>query len=505
MMRVAYVSSSFGQNLNRFGVSAEGQALISSNMSGMRAVQGLRQFSIASDSLVDIKPGDVGRGIGFSLSQGALLGYGPDGRPVTAPHDLQVLQVTAFENDPSKGNFVRVMASHDITEFPQSQVIGGTKGMAPEVSQGYIDKVMRGIGAADLQGVSAVITMDDLKKERHLHYEQMFTSLWEYTQANMQGGKQFSGLNMPVGSDFHSWAEKARAFEADPSREIAAIHKAATQADKFDHDLVLRELVQRARGADLTATQFGHVFGAVPEVFDMGTNAGTWYERTGQFFTPAEMAAVGRGVVSGHTQFFLSSLGSKGGLGSIEPRAFELLNSPNLGVLGTEIQAEIAGRMMTAYPGKLLERDALTESLKSMVHPGSRQGAMSASAILGSLGEGEIIPAGSTDLRITGVGDIHIPGTGILGQLSPLKSAAGTMVHPDLAHAYRDVLDTAAKHDARNVTDDVMRRSLAKLQGHVAQARMLSVTGNQGLARGKLPGSRSLTALLPTEGMLIGS
>jgi hypothetical protein len=277
MMRVAYVSSSFGQNLNRFGVSAEGQALISSNMSGMRAVQGLRQFSIASDSLVDIKPGDVGRGIGFSLSQGALLGYGPDGRPVTAPHDLQVLQVTAFENDPSKGNFVRVMASHDITEFPQSQVIGGTKGMAPEVSQGYIDKVMRGIGAADLQGVSAVITMDDLKKERHLHYEQMFTSLWEYTQANMQGGKQFSGLNMPVGSDFHSWAEKARAFEADPSREIAAIHKAATQADKFDHDLVLRELVQRARGADLTATQFGHVFGAVPEVFDMGTNAGTWY------------------------------------------------------------------------------------------------------------------------------------------------------------------------------------------------------------------------------------
>lgn len=487
MIRAGYVSGELGPTLAGTGVTAEGQLLVSDRLATQRAVRQWKQFDVASNqmtglaNLIDKETGSSWS-INKLLPKGTFLGYGPEGRPVTLPEEMFVTQATAFAKDAAKGDFIRVMAMKDIENIRYSKVFGGAKGMAVSVSPEYLEKVLtQHAGVAQTRGdiyrgIDAIITMDELKKNRGLHYNQMFTSLWDFTKQNMKSG-------LTQGST----------FAQDPAGMIADIRKAALNADKFDHETVLQRIVGLAREAKLTSEQMGHVFGAVPEVFG-------GIEAMGPL-SAAEEAEIRKGFATGATQLFFEGLGGPGAgrTATIEPRMFELLAAPHFGTLGPQIQKEVAERMVTAYPHRLIEQKTITKALLSVMTPKAMKGAKSAADILENIGKSSL-PLESTGLRIAGIGDIVVPSAATVSQLAGYKTAAGLTVEPPLALAYRKVLETAEKHEAREVTDQVMRKELANLQNELATARIASVTGTKGLLRHRLPGSAFLTAVQPTLG-----
>jgi len=328
-----------------------------------------------------------------------------------------------------------------------SKVFGGAKGMAKEVGPHSISKTLSAIDVSLSGGyassVDAIITMDELKKNRGLHYNQMFTSLWEYTQLNMESGKQVSSL--------------ASNYANNPIKTIAKLNSLATQSDKFSHDLMLKNITQIARGASLTPSQFGNVFGAVPEVF------GSEYQSIMGSLSLAEIESMNKGVATGITQLFFEGLGGPGAgkMATIEPRMFELLQASHLGSLGSDLQTEIATRMMATYPEKLLEQDALTTSLESLVNPSKRSGSLLASNILQDLEERKLgLPLEATSAHISGFGDVYIPSSNSISQLSSYKTAAGHVVTPDLVNTYQSLLEAGVAHEKGEITSEALQKQI---------------------------------------------
>jgi hypothetical protein len=484
MARTAYLSSSLGHRLAGTGVTAEGQLLVSTALSDQRAVRMWSQLDVASDRMVDLAPhvahSKAHWEIGKMMPKGSMLGYGPGGQPVILPTDMTIEQATAFTADRAKGDFIRVMATQDIERMRYAKVFGGAKGMAVTVSPEYIRQVLaQHAGLGEMRDplwrtVEAVVTMDELKKNKALHYNQMLTALWDFSKHNMQSGLQIS--------------EQAQRFQSDPHAVIAQMRRIALDADKFDHNVMLREIMQLARGAKLTANQLGGVFGAIPEVYgDLGILGP---------LSAAEAAEVKRGVAFGFTQLHFEGLGGPGAgkTATIEPRMYELLSSPHLGGAGSAIQQEVAERMIATYPHRLAEQQELTSALRSVMKPGRRFGATPASALAAM----EALPTTGTYMKVGSLGDIYIPGTSTLSQLAPYRTAGGGLVHPDLASKYMGLVGLAAEYERKGITAERMQGALLDMRDELHKARIATITGKGGLLRGRLPGSVALTAVQPT-------
>jgi len=485
MMRAAYVSADLDPRLAGTGVTSEGQLLISNRMRDQRAVNQWQQFDVASDQLQEL--GDLIKGqtgskwdINQTLPGGTVLGRGPDGRPVVLPQDMHISTATAFAKDKAKGDFIRVMGMKEIERMRYSKVFGGAKGMAVSVPQQYIEDVLtQHAGMAQsrgdiFSGIDTIITMDELKKNRGLHYNQMFTSLWDFNQQNMKSGMA-----------------KGSRFAKTPQAVIAEIRRAVLDADKFDHEKALGRIMGLARKANLTPHQMGRVFGAVPDIFDDLSALGP--------LSAAEAAEIKSGVATGATQLYFEGLGGPGAgrTATIEPRMFELLGSPHFGSAGLGLQSEVAERMIATYPERFMEQREITKSLRSVMKPGKGTLGEAAGDLLLKMDE-EILPLKSTTLGISGVGNIYIPGAAEVSQLSEYQTAAGKGVLSPLGHSYRDVIETAAAYESKDVTADVMQRKLGSLQNALVGARVATVTGTKGALRNRLPGSVFLTAVQPT-------
>jgi hypothetical protein len=492
MEKVMYISDRYAPELEGTGITPEGAGIRTSRRAAERGVRRYAQFNIARDETMDlfgILEGSEGAAGEWTINKkaaaGTFLGYSPEGRPVVLEEDMFLSRATAFEADRAKGDFVRVMALRDITDTRYGKVFGGGKQMLTTTSQQYAINIGRGnlgLPRRMLEDIDTIITMGELKKNRNLHYNQMFSSLWEYTTANMTEGKHMATL--------------ATNFVGDPWKIMAQMQRSAMLQDKFSHEVMLGQIHGLAKAARLSPAEMGRVFGAVPDIFPQGIEA------MGAL-APAEREAISKGIVTGWSQFFFEDVGGPGSgrMATIEPRMFEMLNQPGfkLGGVGAMLQADIAHRMTAMYPERLLEERLLVESLRSLTDFGKLPNAVTAEEVLGGL-QKNILPATATNVRIGGIGDIAIPGAQAVSQLAEFRTSTGDIVASDLAHAYRGVLESAKAYGAGDITKDVMLEDLASLRNEVAQARSLAITGEGGILRGRLPGSMFLTAVPPTAG-----
>lgn len=493
VVRSAFVSSALGPQLSGTGVTSEGQFLLSDKLAPQFQMNKWTQFDIATGSAVELPsllkgaPGSDVWDINKRVEAGTFLGYDPTGKPVTLEEDMFLSRATAFSQDRNKGDFIRVMAMQDISK-PRYAKYFGIKGMGVSVSPGYLEDVLTDATQQQsdmFRNIDAIVTMDELKKNRALHYNQMFSSLWEFTQINMQSNKQPGTL--------------ASNFGNNPQQVIAEIRKnAMTQPGIFSHEAALSNIVNIAREAQLTPEQMGGVFGAVPEVFGGLSPLGN--------LSAAEATAIGRGVAVGATQLFMEETTgpTAGRMATLEPRGYELMGVQHFGELGPRLQQDIAGRMMAAYPERLFEQQELNEAILSLSKPGRRQGSVSVADMLGKM-EDRLLPNEASNVRLPGkLGDLYIPSAASMSQLAAYQTSGGQAVTPDLATAYQRVLRSAQAYESRDITIDILNKEVENLRQELNRARIATVTGKGGLLRNRVPGSAFLRAVQPTAGQELG-
>lgn len=487
MARTTYISSRYAPQLQALGVTPEGMGIISSELAAAREVEELVTYEISTSRVSRQLAAELEEGVGRwklnkPFSAGMYLGKTPAGDVSVLPEDVQMLEARAFEADKNKGDFIRLTGKRRVEPGPLGKVYLGGKMMAWEKSPKYIQGVMETVGLGDFAKADALVIMDELKKNQRLLYNQLFSSLWKYSKINMSSDKNMSTL---MSNFIHDPFATARQIEETYM---------TLGGDRLPDEQVIRQAYSMAKEAKLNPLQMGRVFGALPDVFSE-------WESMLPGLDPAARAQIMRGGAEAFTQFFYGGPGSAGagGLATIEPRLFELLGSPHFGATGAEIQSEIAGRMIQQYPFRLAEQAELDRLFANLTKPGQIAGAMSPAAFLEDVNlRKTTLAAEATALHIPGIGDIAIPAEGTVKQLAGRVTPEGKILESQLGIEYRKMAEQAALYAAGDINKKDMLRSLDQLAGKVGHAKALTVSGAGGLLRGRLPGSRFLTAVTPT-------
>lgn len=525
LVRTLFVSPERAAELASVGMNVEGSGLISTAKLPMFAQEELVRYKVSSRDLhglagvlgnLDQTRWDLNQAV---IKKGTVLGRGPTGELITVPETFKALEAVRYQ-DKNLQDFVKVVGTRTHENMEWFKVFGDTKAMMRSIPQRQLSaSVSYVFGGGDLGydlgynlPVHALVTADELRKTRSLHYKQIFTSLHEFTKENFNKG-------LVSTSNFYN----------DPAKVIAAIERNATQLGRFQHEYVLSEAYQLARTARLTPAQMGGVFGAVPDVFGLKNLGEEWLHLTttgellrrsirkgapisqeeaarqarallagperekwarGYGISSEEITRIGMKAPVGLAQFHFGGRWGPGSgkLGTIEPRLYELLSSPHLGELGPMLQEEISTRMFGRYGFRAEEQRALAASISSMIGLRGRAGA------LPSAWTQAMSQAGGL-LNIPGMGDVSIPSTQAISQLASYKTAAGMEVRPQLGVAYEQLIEDARKLQTGAISQQEMRKSIEAVREEAQRAYSGTVTGKGGLLRGRLEGSRFLTAV----------
>jgi hypothetical protein len=498
LVRTMYISERHAKALSAAGIGTQGTIAISSDLSVQRATAMLQPYDIGSETVSEelkslLPKGQTYWELNKEVPEGMFLGYDPMGKPISLPQRSSIISARLVQ-DKNKHEFLQLNTTKELEDLRWSKVFGGGKGMAGEIPTARIQSVIGNILGRNLptQDYMAIVSMGELKKNRMLHYQQLFTALWDHSKANMQSGKTISTLSSN--------------FLKDPLAIIAQVKKKALHGDKYNHEMILRESMRLARGGALTPSQMGEVFGAVPDVFGLNTDSpnalmsewsASMMKASGQsaknvMLSQREASEILRGGARSITQFFFEGLGGPGAgsRGTIEPRFIDILDNPWWGKTGQAIQGELIQRMGAEKYGRILEQEFLGKSLASMIQPKTIAGSITASSVVGK----ELWDQGFS-MNLKGIGDIVVPPAERMSQLASYTTASSLPVTPDLALDYKNFVEQAQLYEQGKIPKEAMRSELDTLIGKVSRARTGTVSGKGGLLRGELPGSRFLTSV----------
>jgi len=487
--KTAYVSAQHTQALQSAGVTTEGMGLLSTRLRDAREVEKITTYDVSSGAVSEDVKKLLGKGAfsqktfsNTTLSKGTFLGLDPEGRPLTLGSNSSLIEANAFL-DIKKKNFLRIITKEDVPFSPYEKTYLGGKMMAANVKPGYIKDIMeKTLGAGHIDNVDAIVAMDELRKNKRLFYNQMFSSLWNYTKMRVDSGKTTSSL--------------AFNFANDPLKVIQSIAKNNIINDIRNEEGVLREAWEIARRGRLSPEEIGSVFGAVPEVFGAE-------HPLRPFLSSAENIAVNKGVAEGFTQFFYGGPGGSGAgnRATIEPRLWELLTSSHFGPLGKELQADIAYRMVSSNPELIEDQKIINSSLQSLVAGKKIASAQSPSALIAGIPKEQLLPTKSSVLSVPGFGDIKIPGEEVSSRFATRILPSGYAMASPLGLTYRNFIEQAALYEADKIDKPVMGRAVDTLASELAVHQTAMVTGKGGLLGNRLPGSRVFTAVTATSGI----
>lgn len=490
MLRARFISSKHQHLLEGTGVHAEGQFLLSTKRSAELAVDELSQIKIDASrigsgisDLINLKSGKAHWDINQGIEEGAFLGYSPEGSLIEAKENMKLLHATIF-GDAEEGTMLRIATTKRLEHinFAKYQGHKATAALTPAAQIVNVLGQLKDPHSMPMPGeeIDLLMTMDELRKNRSMHYNQMFTSLWEINNERMQMGKK--------------WLPEVSAFQADPRNWINQIEDAALTMPVAEQDpFKMRQISTLAKQSYLDPGELADVFGAVPEAMeDLGG-----IKALGEGWREAELSAIQNSVsVRGVTQLFFAGAGPETGAGSrasLEPRTMELLQGPAWGELGPQVQEDIMKRMVATYPERLFEQKELMTSLGSMEQLTSRGEGMTPTELMKATGK-HLLPDKGTNLKISGVGDVYIPGSSTIKQLASYQTPSGKAIDMPLAHAYKDLIETASSFEQSNVTREVLNKKLDEVASLTGQAALGTVTKKGGLLRNKISGSSYLRA-----------
>lgn len=486
VLRTAFISSRLDAQLADAGVSQMGSFIFSKNAAPLLSQDKITSFQVASDTISPefkallTKAGGPDRFIiDKMMTKGTYLGLDPEGNPVKLTEDTMISQAEAFEKTAGKGDFLKISGTTTITPTDQFKAFG-IKGMGTSHEQRYIDEVVGSVIPMSRVGqVSAAVTMDELKKNKSLLYDQMFSATYEFMNANKNRGYKINGVG--------------EAFLANPIETISRLRQSASRSSSFDRKMI-GHIKGLARAGQFSSEQMGLTFGAVPEALgDEGISAlGT--------LSKEELKRIKAGVAIGGTKFRYGGEGGSGAgrTGTIEPRFFDFLQSPHFKRFNGRIEQDFKERMMVQYPERVLEEELLTKSLKTMIEPSKIPNAVSAESLLEQVKQGGV--TGSEVFLDTPSGSIFIPSDQNLGSIASYQTPTGKTIDSPLTLAYQDLIESTAAYNKGDLTKETFDAKLADLRKTVFESKIKTIVGKSGqnggaLLRGAIQGSETLTAL----------
>jgi hypothetical protein len=434
----------------------------------------------------------VRAGKAAEVPAGTVLGWTQEGAPFVTktPEEQRIVAATRFFSE-GQGYYETVSHLETQRMAKWEKFFGDLKAVFRFSDPREIAGTVRGVGGeAIAQGVDIVASMDELKKNASLHNKQMITALWEMAE------------NRPALS------AAGEMFYKSPVTTMRAVSARAVTEAGYEHPRMVESLMRFAREEiGVTAREFGQVFGAVPSA--LGAEEAEALAR-GVGATGGQIAAMGEGLAAGRAQVFYGGtkeLTGAGGLGSLEPRAFEMMRGGGFGQLGRDLSEEFAQRLVYTEPERAATHEALTRTLQSMVGKADL-GDVSAKWDVAARGyerrgfqewiEGLGREGGM--LRLGGeFGDVFVPSPAALEHMQPFRTAGGQAIKGELSNIFHGL----AVHGAQTYAQDEAL-SAAAMRQHIAQAAQAfhkhqapAGKGMGGLLRGKLLGSRFLTGVAP--------
>ncbi len=421
------------------------------------------------------------------FTHGEILGHDAQGIPI---HFENGMEITGGYKYTDKGGSFLKITGREIQNAGLREKVFGTDKIVADFGQGagFIQQAIRehanGLNDFSVQEAKVLTSMDTLKKNRALHNIQMFSALQDYIQEFMNKG----GVK---GFKAWEWVEP---------RANQIIQEATTGGGPINYKHIIESAYAMTRQAnlpagatgDLPAEAIGRIFGAVPKVDK------ELYEEFGMkgIFNIHEQAEIERGVVHGIGQYYFGGKSNAGGLGSIEPRAFELLSAGQFGKLSGAIKDDLARRMVLANPEALIEQDTLASALHSMKH-GTKITEGIASYDIANLKAGDIdtILEKGGHVNLAGTVDkassIYIPGQENSISMRTYTTPSGLEVTPELSHRYASFLESAYGTANGAISRQATNTEFGNLIRTLGESHARTITGKDfGLARNKVMGSQ---------------
>ncbi len=468
--------SRFGEKV--FGGVAGGAGMISKSLSDQLEHDSPLQLKVSavSDTMQKILgESKTGEGIfnfpkpltSLNLTPGEIIGYGPGGEAIHFEEGMNIAGARLHEDDGKE--FVKFFGTKTVKPT-NPKFFGGGKFVAEIADQGKIDRLLRQETNLGFDGVRAVIDMGELKKNRALHNQQMLSALFDFTHQNMK--RQGKTLDSTIFS-----------------QSIQDI------ASSTNHEINTQRILGMAREAQFTPHQMGLTFGAVPEVF-----GDKWKTIMGGL-SAEEITHIDSGHAYGVTSLFYGGIPTSGGMGSVEPRFFEMLRGSQYGSLGQKIIGDISQRQILSNPETVREQSLLSQALGS-INSGAKGmsgvssyhiGDMSPSVIEEITTKGGIVNMGKT---VEGFSSIYVPGSEQSTFMRGFTTEDGYTTRADLKYAYSDLLESGAGVFHGNTKRKEAEIAGKNLISELGTAYSKTVTGKGfGLARSRVMGSLYATAL----------
>jgi hypothetical protein len=402
-----------------------------------------------------------------SFKAGESLGTRESGKIFTLPKGAKITNVR-----PSTDTTVQVeyMQQH---KFRHGDKMFDAAKAVVHLRQGKeIDKVAKGLG---IEGhVDLIASMDEIRKNKSLHKSQilneltaMVTGTWDAQAAN-------------------------RAWNAASN----------------SHEVWIRNAMKTAvQELDFTPREFGQVFGATGYVLgksqeEMGGFVAKALNVSDEFSMRSAApfwksldvnAAVGMGGIA-----YGGPRLEAGVMGSLEPRAFDILQGGAFGGVGKELSADFVQRLAVTSPEAVIAHKEIGRTLRSMAGEDVAKGAKP--FIQGQSFQKFLEKGGGVIQPGKGLADVYVPGADIMQSLRPFETASGVTARGKVSDIYHDLA-----YKAGLLTEGEISASEFKKESDLAadMLRREFAPGGKGIGsvtRGKMIGSRFLRGVSAMEG-----
>lgn len=492
-LRTLYIDPSRQKNLmNRIRLD-EGESLMA-NRADLRTMSqvsrlapGVHLKTVRSD-LEDII---AGKG---TINPGEIIGWTAEGSPFSYKAGMNLKKFVGHTTG-GKGEFGTLLYEEIINMPEHAKKFGDIKAVERltndlSVTREVVKQTRNNLFLANIERWAS---MDDLRKDQSKHNKQMITALWE------------------VMSERKNLTTKGKIFMRNPQVYARMLEgKANTLAGGAYNSVAHKEFIKGLmkfglKDAGLNAQEFGYVFGAVPSVVGKKDVRNIYAELAMNEFSFRHLREMYKGFAGGMSQTVFNS-STAGGYGSLEPRAFELLQSGQYGALGEEISQDLMSRMMISNPEMVGTHEALTKTL------GSLAGTVKSSGKIWDLqNKGydpeqfqAFIEQGGGFLRSgKGLRDVYVPGALEAPGMGRFKTASQNMVKGKLAQPFHELARdlTNLYSDVDQISIEDAKKKLATFGAAIQAEQAPAGKGMGSLLRGKdILGSRFLTGVSEAGG-----
>jgi len=438
-------------------------------------------------------------GKGDKLVAGQIIGWDTDsGMPVTAGDiNKQVVLDATVHNSTGKGDYatLTVKNTHQMQEWEKFY---GIKGMGQFQSGRDIGRSFKELGIQG--GFDAIAASDDIRKNQGLHNQQMVSALWDFLDRSATFRKASNSKKFGIDT-----------FLDHPNVYMEALGKYASRGDSYNHGRAVAQVMKTAISANINPEEFGLTFGMAPGILkelgiDANKMAAGMLKRAGKDSTKY-IAEMNRGFAVTGQQLWWGGKQQVGGLGSIEPRAFEIFEAGAMGPIGKDIGQDIMGRMVASDPNKLLTHNALWRSIETLA--GNKEPIDKELATYSAKGYDKgsfqsFIEKGGGYLKLgKGLEDVYVPGSDVFRGMDPYKSIGGETIRGEVPNIYHTLANKGKQmyeEGGLSTTEmrSVMEQGVQELMHHAAPGGK----GMGGYLRNEVLGSRYLSAVTKHRNMM---